>query len=106
MCKVYASIPPIPLARAPALMDEYMDFLSANASKIHGIAIYNIFPDQSILRYLPEELISLPIMLVPSPITPHEILSAIVSDGVGAFTAGGMISSMSDLGIALDFELD
>ena len=83
-----------------------MDFLSANASNIHGIAIYNIFPDQSIQRYLPEELASLPVMLVPSPITPHEILSAIVSDGVSSFTAGGMITSMSDLGIALDFTLD
>jgi queuine tRNA-ribosyltransferase accessory subunit len=87
-------------------MDEYMDFLSANASKIHGIAIYNIFPDQSIQRYLPKELSSLPVMLVPSPLTPHEILSAIVSDGVSCFTAGGMITSMSDLGIALAFKLD
>jgi queuine tRNA-ribosyltransferase len=102
---VYASIPPIPLSRAPALMDEYMDFLASNSSNIHGLAIYNIFPDQSIQRYLPDEIASLPLMLVPSTVTPHEILSAIISDGVSCFTAGGMITSMSDLGVALDFTL-
>jgi queuine tRNA-ribosyltransferase accessory subunit len=86
-------------------MDEYIDFLASNASQIHGLAVYNIFPDQSIQQYLTSDLSSLPIMLVPSPLTPHEILSTIISDGVSHFTAGGWITSMSDLGVALDFSL-
>jgi queuine tRNA-ribosyltransferase accessory subunit len=83
-----------------------MDFLAANASRISGIALYNIFPDHAITRFLPDELSHLPIILVPSPVTPHEMLAGIISDEVGVFTAGGMITSMSDLGIALDFKLD
>jgi queuine tRNA-ribosyltransferase accessory subunit len=88
------------------LLDDYMDFLSFNASKISGIALYNIFPDHPITHFLPEELSHLPILLVPSPVTPHDILAGIISDQVGTFTAGGMITSMSDLGIALNFKLD
>ena len=82
-----------------------MEFLAANASRLSGVAIYNIFPDHPITQFLPDELAQLPVLLVPSPTTPHEILAGILSDNVGVFTAGGMITSMSDLGIALDFHL-
>jgi hypothetical protein len=104
-CRVYASIPPIPPSRAPALLDDYMDFLAESASQLSGIAIYNIFSDHPITEFLPDELSHLPILLVPSPLTPHEILRGIISDQVGEFTAGGMVTAMSDLGIALDFRL-
>jgi queuine tRNA-ribosyltransferase subunit QTRTD1 len=103
---VYASIPPIPPARGPALLDDYMDFLAENAAHLSGIAIYNIFPDHPITQFLPEEVAHLPVMLVASPLTPHEILAGILSDEVGVFTAGGMVTAMSDLGIALDFSLN
>lgn len=83
-----------------------MEFLAANASRLAGIAIYNIFPDYPITRFIPDEVAHLPILLVPSPMVPHEILAGILSDGVGAFTAGGMVTAMSDFGIALDFRLD
>jgi queuine tRNA-ribosyltransferase len=102
-CRVYASIPPIPPSRAPALLDDYMDFLAESVSQLSGIAIYNIFPDHPITEFLPDEVSHLPILLIPSPLTPHEILRGIISDGVGEFTAGGMVTAMSDLGIALDF---
>jgi queuine tRNA-ribosyltransferase subunit QTRTD1 len=82
-----------------------VDYLAANASRLAGVAIYNIFPDHPITQFLPDELAQLPILLVPSPVTPHEILASILSDEIGLFTAGGMVSSMSDLGIALDFSL-
>ena len=61
---MYASIPPIPPARGPALLDDYMDFLAENAAHLSGIAIYNIFPDHPITQFLPEEVAHLPIMLV------------------------------------------
>jgi len=83
-----------------------MDFLAENASQLSGIAVYNIFPDHPISQFLPDELSQLPIVLVPSPLTPHEILSGIISDEISVFTAGGMITAMSDLGIALDFKLN
>ena len=102
---MYASVPPIPPARGPALLDDYMDFLAENALYLHGIAIYNIFPDHPITQFLPEDVAHLPIMLVPPPLTPHEILAGILSDEIGIFTAGGMVTAMSDLGIALDFKL-
>jgi queuine tRNA-ribosyltransferase accessory subunit len=82
-----------------------MDFLSANADRLAGLAIYNIFPDHPITQFLPDEISRLPILLVPSPLTPHEILAGILSDEISVFTAGGMITSMSDLGIGLDFTL-
>jgi len=82
-----------------------MDFLAENAGRLAGLAIYNIFPDHPITQFLPDEVAALPILLVPSPVTPHEILAGILSDEVSVFTAGGMIASMSDLGIALDFNL-
>jgi len=82
-----------------------MDFLAENVSKLSGIAIYNTFPDHPITQFLPEKLAQLPILLVPSPLTPHEILTSIISDQVSTFTAGGMVTAMSDLGIALDFHL-
>jgi queuine tRNA-ribosyltransferase accessory subunit len=103
---VYASIPPIPPATAPALLDSYMDFLAENAERLDGLAIYNIFPDHPITQFLPDGVSHLPILLVPSPTTPHEILAGILSDEISTFTAGGMITSMSDLGIALDFSLN
>ena len=103
---MYASIPPIPPAKGPALLDNYMDFLIENASHLSGIAIYNLFLDYPITQYLSGETAHLPILLVPTPLTPHEILAAILSDEVGEFTAGGMITAMSDLGIALDFNLN
>jgi queuine tRNA-ribosyltransferase accessory subunit len=83
-----------------------MDFLRENVSRLSGVAIYNIFPDHPISRFLPDEFSHLPLILVPSPLTPHEILSAIISDQVNLFTAGGMITAMSDLGMALAFQLD
>lgn len=82
-----------------------MDFLSENSSRLAGLAIYNIFPDHQITQFIPDDIAHLPILLVPSPLTPHEILAGMLSDEVGVFIAGGMISSMSDLGIALDFNL-
>ena len=82
-----------------------MDFLASHASQISGLAIYNIFPHHPITSFFPDELASVPIFLVPSPMTPHEILAAILSDRVSMFTASSMITSMSDLGIALDFRL-
>lgn len=82
-----------------------MDFLAENASRLSGIAIYNIFPDHPITQLLPEELSHLPIFLIPSPLTPHEILRGILTDQVNEFTAGGMVTAMSDLGVALDFKL-
>jgi queuine tRNA-ribosyltransferase accessory subunit len=82
-----------------------MDFLAENAGHLAGLAIYNIFPDHPITQFLPDEVAALPILLVPSPLTPHEILAGILSDEVNVFTAGGMITSMSDLGFALDFNL-
>src|SRR5947207_6936866 len=82
-----------------------MDFLADNAVCLAGLAIYNIFPDHPITQFLPNEVAALPILLVPSPLTPHEILAGILSDEVSVFTAGSMITSMSDLGIALDFNL-
>ena len=82
-----------------------MDFLAENAGRLAGLAIYNIFPDHPITQFLPDEVAALPILLVPSPVTPHEILAGILSDRVSVFTAGGMITSMSDIGIALDFNL-
>ena len=103
---MYASIPPIPPAKAPALLDDYIDFLAVNAERLSGIAIYNIFPDHSITQFLPDEVAHLPILLVPSPLTPHDILTGILSDEISEFTAGGMVTSMSDLGIALEFRLN
>ena len=88
------------------LLDNYMDFLVENAGHLSGIAIYNVFPDHPITQFLPDEVAHLPILLVPPPLTPHEILAGILSDDVGSFTAGGMITAMSDLGIALDFSLN
>jgi len=82
-----------------------MEFLAENGSLLSGVAIYNFFPNHPITQFLPDQLSQLPILQVPSPVTPHEILSAIISDEVGLFTAGGMITAMSDLGIALDFQL-
>jgi queuine tRNA-ribosyltransferase accessory subunit len=82
-----------------------MDFLSEKSSHLAGLAIYNIFPDHQITQFIPKEIAHLPILLVPSPLTPHEILAGILSDEISCFTAGGMITSMSDLGIALDFNL-
>lgn len=82
-----------------------MEFLIENRSRIAGVAMYNIFPDHPITQFLPEELSNIPILLLPSPLTPHEILSGILTDEITSFTAGGMITSMSDLGIALDFKL-
>src|SRR5271170_2025351 len=83
-----------------------MDFLAENAAHLSGIAMYNIFPDHPVTQFLPEEVGHLPIMLVAPPLTPHEILSGILSDEIGIFTAGGMVTAMSDLGIALDFNLN
>lgn len=103
---MYASIPPIPPAKAPALLDDYMDFLTANAERLSGIAIYNIFPGHPITQYLPAELASLPILLVPPPLTPHDILAGILTNEIGEFTAGGMVTAMSDHGISLEFRLD
>jgi queuine tRNA-ribosyltransferase accessory subunit len=82
-----------------------MGFLVENAARLSGIAIYNIFPHHPITRILPDELSSLPVLLVPSPLTPHEILRGIISDEVNLFTAGGMVTATSDLGVALDFKL-
>jgi len=87
------------------LLDDYMEFLADNSEHLSGLAIYNIFPDHPITRFLPDELAHLPILLVPSPLTPHEILRGIITDQVNQFTAGGMVTAMSDLGIALDFRL-
>jgi queuine tRNA-ribosyltransferase accessory subunit len=104
-CKIFASIPPIPPSKAPGLLDNYMAFLAAHSSQLSGIAIYNIFPDYPITQYLPDELSQLPVILVPTPLTPHDILAAILTDQVSLFTAGGLVSTMTDLGIALDFHL-
>jgi queuine tRNA-ribosyltransferase accessory subunit len=82
-----------------------MDFLSQHVDRLSGLAIYNIFPDHPITQFLPESMSTLPILLVPPPMTPHEILAGIISEEISMFSAGGMVTAMSDLGIALDFSL-
>jgi queuine tRNA-ribosyltransferase accessory subunit len=83
-----------------------MDFLGEHIDRISGVAIYNIFADHSMTQFLPESISKLPILLVPPPLTPHEILAGIIKDEISTFSAGGMVTALSDLGIALDFSLN